>query len=92
MYNIDIILRGNPVALSVQRKEAGDAKELYRTIREAMSSVQPKPLELTCEKNTEKMVAVLSSDVAAVQINASKSGGTPIGMRAGFFTPPSDDE
>jgi hypothetical protein len=92
MYTIDIILRGNPLALSVQRKQEAGALALYQEILAAIRSGQARPLELTCEKMAEKRVAVLTSDIAAVQITPAKSGGTPLGVRAAGFFAGGDEE
>jgi hypothetical protein len=94
MYTIDVILRGNPLSFSVQRKEEAGATALYQQIVHALSSDQSKLLELTCEKMTEKRIALMSGDIAAVQVNAPKSGsGSVMGMRSpGFFSGVEKDE
>ncbi|MBC7881829.1 MAG: hypothetical protein H7Y37_10900 [Anaerolineae bacterium] len=88
MYTIDVILRGNPLSFSVQRKEAAGATALYQQIVAALSSDHSKLLELTCEKMTEKRIAVMSGDITAVQVNTPKSGSSSVmGMRSpGFFS------
>jgi len=60
MYSIDITLKLSPIPISVQRKEEAAADALYQTIINAMRSPNPELLELTCEKQTDKKVAVLS--------------------------------
>jgi hypothetical protein len=86
MYTIDIILRGNPVALSVQRKEQTAAVALYKEILAALSGGQARPLELTCEKMTEKRMAVMTSDVVAVQIVPARGSSAMLGGgKPGFF-------
>ncbi|BAC91118.1 hypothetical protein [Gloeobacter violaceus] len=93
MFTIELILRGNPVALAVQRKDQTAAGDLYAKIRDAMNASPPRVIELTCDKVPEKHLAVMSSDVVAVQLTAAKSGsGAPMGMRAGFFAGESEDE
>jgi hypothetical protein len=83
MYTIEITLRNNPLGLTVERKELADADSLYRKVLEGMQSTAPKVLELTCEKQTEKKVGVLSSEISAVQIS-DKSGGSAAGKITGF--------
>lgn len=90
MYTIDIILRGNPLSLSIQRKEEASALALFREVFSAMGSGQSRPLELTCEKMAEKRVALMSGDIAAVQLNSAVPGGSPMGMRSGFFSVPEE--
>jgi hypothetical protein len=46
-------------SISVTKEEAA-ADALYQTIINAMRSPNPELLELTCEKQTDKKVAVLS--------------------------------
>ncbi len=84
MYNIDLTLKNSPVPLSVQRKEKDDALELYREIVEAMRSGIPQVLELTCEKQPDKQVAVLSERISAAMVS-EKSGSTASGKAPGFF-------
>jgi len=73
MYSIDITLKLSPIPISVQRKEEAAADALYQTIINAMRSPNPELLELTCEKQTDKKVAVLSDQISAV-IVSQKSG------------------
>lgn len=83
MYVIELALRMSPVPASVQRKEHGDAEELYQQIRQAMEHHQPRLMELTCEKVEGKKVTVMISEVLAVQLyeKASATGGS---KRPGF--------
>lgn len=85
MYIIEITLRGNPLGLSVQRKEKVGAHELYQQISEAMRQGHPAVLELTCERSIEKRVAVLSSEVTAVQVSEKSASGVDGNVRPGFF-------
>lgn len=84
MFTIELMLRGTPLVLSVQRKEAEAAEALYQQILKAMNSESPEILELTCDRQSEKKIGVLSSDISAVQI-ADKSGTAASGRPAGFF-------
>ena len=83
MYTVEVTLRGTPLTLAVQRKESEDAMTLYRSVLEALKSGTPKLLELTCEKEVDKTVAVLISEVSAVQIS-EKGGGAVAGRMTGF--------
>ncbi|GAL94868.1 MAG: hypothetical protein DWQ51_17715 [Microcystis wesenbergii TW10] len=83
MYSIDITLKLSPIPISVQRKEEAAADALYQTIINAMRSPNPELLELTCEKQTDKKVAVLSDQISAV-IVSQKSGAASTGKAPGF--------
>ncbi|MCA2656063.1 MAG: hypothetical protein IM473_02310 [Microcystis sp. M015S2] len=83
MYSIDITLKLSPIPISVQRKEEVAADALYQTIINAMRSPNPELLELTCEKQTDKKVAVLSDQISAV-IVSQKSGAASTGRAPGF--------
>ncbi len=86
MYTVEITLKNNPIALSVQRKEQEKAEELYREIAAILlgvSSELPKIFELTCEKQEGKKVTVLTSEISAVQV--SEKSGASANMGAGFI-------
>ena len=83
MYSIEITLKLSPIPISVQRKEEAAADALYQTIINAMRSPNPELLELTCEKQTDKKVAVLSDQISAV-IVSQKSGAASTGKAPGF--------
>jgi len=82
MNTIDITLKGSPLSLSVQRKELDDAEALYQKIVQAMNSTSPQVLELTSDREPEKKIGVLSSEISAVQM--VESGTTP-GRAGGFL-------
>ncbi|BFM40900.1 hypothetical protein [Synechocystis sp. LKSZ1] len=84
MISIDLTLKYSPVPVSVQRKEAADAEALYAQITAAMRSATPELLELTCEKQTEKKVALMSDQISAV-ILSQKDGSAVAGKVPGFF-------
>jgi hypothetical protein len=85
MFSIDMIVKNTPVSLSVQRKSVEDAEAVYQQVLEAMRNSQPQILELTCEKNPEKKVAVLSSEISGVVIS-QKSGAASSGRAPGFVS------
>ncbi len=84
MYTIEVTLRGTPLALAVQRKETEDAEALYQTILKAIQSPTPQLLELTCDRETDKKVGVLSNEISAVQISDKSTGGSGAKV-PGFF-------
>lgn len=84
MYSIDITLQYSPIPVSVQRKEEGDAQTVYSEVTQALTSETPKLIELTCEKEPEKKVAFLSSQISAIVIS-QKTGGVASGRTPGFF-------
>ncbi|MDX2255473.1 MAG: hypothetical protein NW214_08160 [Pseudanabaenaceae cyanobacterium bins.39] len=81
MYTVEITLKNNPIALSVQRKEQEGADALYREIMSAIDG-GTKILELTCEKQEGKKIAILTSEISAFQI--SEKSGASAGLGAGF--------
>lgn len=85
MFTIDLTLKNTPFPLSAQRKSEEDAHALYNQILEAMRSGNPQILELTCEKQPEKKIAVLIGEISAVQIS-QKSGANATGRAPGFFS------
>lgn len=84
MITIDILLKMTPMPVSVQRKEAEDAEALYKKITEAMESQTPQLLELTCEKQPDKKIALFSNQISAV-IVSEKSGAAASGRPPGFL-------
>ena len=84
MISIDLALKYTPLPISVQRKEVEDAQALYDKIVNAMKSGTSQLIELTCEKQTEKKVAVMSDQVSAV-ILSQKDGSASAGRVPGFF-------
>jgi phage-related protein len=83
MYVVELSLRLSPMPVAVQRKDLDAARSLYREVRQALESGQPKLLELTCEKDEHKSVTLLSSEVVAVQIYEKSAVGGG-GKRPGF--------
>jgi hypothetical protein len=83
MYSIDITIKLSPIPISLQRKEAEGAEALYQAIITAMRAATPELLELTCEKQTDKKVALFSDQITAV-IVSQKSGAASTGRAPGF--------
>ncbi|XTZ11948.1 MAG: hypothetical protein ACP8RL_08000 [cyanobacterium endosymbiont of Rhopalodia inflata] len=85
MISIDLTLKYTSILISVQRKETEDADSLYEKIISAMRSETSELIELTCEKQTEKKVAVMSDQISAV-ILSQKDGASSAGRVPGFFS------
>ncbi len=83
MYLIELALKLSPIPLSVQRKELDDAKALYEFVKESLLKGEPKLLEITCEQLEDKKIAVLLSEVLAVQMY-EKTAGAGGSRRPGF--------
>jgi hypothetical protein len=84
MITIDLSLKNTPLPLSVQRKSADEAEATYQDILKAMRSETPQLLELTCDHQPEKKIAVFSNQITAV-IVSQKSGAAGAGRVPGFF-------
>jgi hypothetical protein len=83
MYIIEVNLKFTPMPLSVQRKSEEDAQGVYQQVIQAMESGSPKLLQLTCEHQPEKKLAVVCTEIASVQMY-EKSGSAMTGKRPGF--------
>jgi hypothetical protein len=83
MYIIELTLKNTPMPLSVQRKSVEDADAVYQKMATALRSGSSELLELTCDRQPEKKVAVLSSEICAVQIY-EKSSAAASGKAPGF--------
>ncbi len=83
MYLIELALKLSPLPLSVQRKQLADAKALYTSLKETLNSGDPKVIEIDCEQGEDKKIAVLSSEVLAVQMY-EKTTGAGGSRRPGF--------
>lgn len=84
MFTIDLTLKNTPVPLSVQRKTEEEAQATYQEILKALRSETSQVLELSCDHQPEKKIAVLSNQIAAVIIS-QKSGAAGAGRTPGFF-------
>jgi hypothetical protein len=83
MYVVELSLRLSPMPVAVQRRELADGQALYDTVRQALEGQGPRVLELSCDKDPEKRVSLLSSEVVAVQIYEKTASGSG-GKRPGF--------
>lgn len=91
MYTIDVVLQDIPLPISVQRKEEAAAQSLYQEITEAMRSGSSDLIELTCDKEENKKVAVKAHLISAVKID-KKTGGMAEGRVPGFFAAVAGDK
>lgn len=89
MYAIELILKGNPSLLTVQRKEEDDATQLYQKILASMKAGETGIVELSCDR-TEKQLSVFIEQISAIQLTPKSTSGGTVGSRTGFFVP--DDE
>ena len=85
MFTLDLMLKNTPLPISVQRKEEKDVQALYQQVLSAMGASTPEIIELTCEKQEDKKIAVLSDRISAVMIS-QKSGAAAAGRVPGFFS------
>ncbi len=84
MYVVELILKNVSMSVSVQRKEAADAEQLYSQIANTIKAPAPgQTIELTCEQMTEKKVTVSATEVVAVQMS-NKSAAPTSGRATGF--------
>ena len=83
MYCIELTIKFSPLPLLVQRKEHSDAEILYNELRDSMQKGNPMIIEINCEKVEDKKIAVLVSEILAVQIYEKNSGSSG-GKRPGF--------
>ena len=77
MYVIELALKLTPLPLSVHRKDLVKAKALYQEIKGCMEKGHPRLVELSCDKNKDKELAVLTSEIIALQVyekNTSTGG------------------
>lgn len=84
MFTIDLTVKNTPFPVSVQRKEVEEAEAVYKQIVEAMRSGTPEILELTCDRQGEKKVALRASEISGVQM--SEKDSATAGKTPGFFS------
>ncbi|MBW4443937.1 MAG: hypothetical protein KME10_22465 [Plectolyngbya sp. WJT66-NPBG17] len=83
MFILELTLKGNPLSLSIQRKSAEEAESTYQEILGAMKSGNNPLLELTCDRQPDKKIAVFADNLAALQVY-EKSSANASGRPAGF--------
>jgi hypothetical protein len=83
MYVIEILLKNTPMPMSVQRKTVEEATTVYQQVLAAINSASPKLLELTCDRQPEKKIAVATESIVGTQMY-EKSGAAASGKTPGF--------
>ncbi len=83
MYVIEILLRNIAMPMSVQRKTAEEATTVYHQILAAMQAHEPTLLELSCDRQPEKKITVMTEAIVATQMY-EKSGAAASGKTPGF--------
>lgn len=86
MFILEFTLKDTPGTLSIQKKEQSDAETAYQKLVNALKSKSDDLIELTCDHQTNKKVALLGSSIASVQMYEKTSGGAG-GRAPGFFAP-----
>jgi len=85
MFTIELSLKGNPLPVIVERKEKDDAHNLFKSIVETIGSGHPNILQLTCEKQLEKNVAILTEQICGVQMSEKSSSASVTGVGFGRY-------
>lgn len=84
MYVIEILLKSTAMPMSVQRKTAEEATTVYQQVLAAIQANEPKLLELSCDRQPEKKIAVMTEAIVATQMY-EKSGAAASGKTPGFI-------
>jgi hypothetical protein len=85
MYTIDLTVKNTAFPISVERKSAEEAEELYQLILKAMRSGNPDIVELQSEGKTDKKIAVRASEISGVQVIQKDGSSAGSGRPPGFF-------
>ncbi|MBE9078591.1 hypothetical protein IQ241_15025 [Romeria aff. gracilis LEGE 07310] len=85
MYILELTLKHTALPLSIQKQTAEAAEAAYGEISKALNSGSPVMVELTCDKQPDKKLAVLVSELAAVQVYEKSGSTTASGKAPGFF-------
>jgi hypothetical protein len=83
MYVIEILLKNTAMPMSVQRKTVEEATTVYQQVLAAMQTHSPSLLELTCDRQPEKKIVVMTDAIVAAQMY-EKSGAASSGKTPGF--------
>jgi hypothetical protein len=86
MFILEFTLKDSPAPLSIQKKEQSEAEAAYQKLVSALKSSNPDLIELTCDHQTNKKVALLGNALVSVQMYEKTSGGAG-GRAPGFFAP-----
>jgi len=85
MYIVELALKHTALPLTVQKQDKEAAETAYQEVLSALSSGDPVTLELTCDKVTDKKIAIAVSELAAVQIYEKSGSAGASGRAPGFF-------
>jgi hypothetical protein len=85
MFAIELFIKGNPIPFTVERKEKDGAEALYKSVVESLESGHPKALQLTCEKQAEKNIALLTDQICGVQMSEKSSSASVTGVGFGRY-------
>ena len=91
MFTLDLIVQYTSVPLSVEKKEESEAQALYDKILSAMTANTPQVIELTCDKQEDKKIAIISDRISGV-ILSKKSGAAASGKAPGFLAAIADNQ
>jgi hypothetical protein len=83
MYVIEILLKNTAMPMSVQRKTVEEADTVYQQVLATMRSSDSGLLELACDRQPEKKIAVMTDLIVAAQMY-EKSGAAASGKTPGF--------
>ena len=85
MYIVEFALKHTAMPLSVQKQDKEAADALYKEALAAIASGNPVTLEVTCDKVTDKKIAIAVSELAAVQVYEKSGASGAAGRAPGFF-------
>ncbi len=91
MYTLDLIVQYTSIPLSVEKKEESEAQALYDKILSAMAADTSQVIELTCDKQEDKKIAITSDRISGV-ILSKKSGAAATGKAPGFLSAVADNQ
>jgi len=85
MYIVEFTLKHTAMPLTVQKEEKDAAEAVYKEVMDAIASGNPVMIEATCDKVSDKKVAVAVSELAAVQMYDKSGMAGTAGRTPGFF-------
>ncbi len=85
MYIVELALKHTALPLTVQKQDKEAADAAYEEALSALKSGDPAMLELTCDKVTDKKIAIAVSELAAVQVYEKSGSAGASGRAPGFF-------
>ncbi|MGB7087221.1 MAG: hypothetical protein WBD47_16795 [Phormidesmis sp.] len=91
MYIVEFFLKHTAMPLTVQKKDKEAAEASYQVALDAIASGKPVTIEASCDKVTDKKVAIAASELAAVQIYEKSGSAGAAGRAPGFFALAGDE-